>query len=331
MTIIKHDFINATVTDSQLDIAPVAGRIGAEIRGIALGAGIDDATLAAIRAALLRHKVIFFRGQHGLDDAGQEALAERFGDPVAHPTVPPAEGSRYLLDLESREGHAASSWHTDVTFVPAYPQASILRALTIPQAGGDTLWANAVTAYETLPAPLKTLADGLRAVHSNLYDYAAIKPDANDEAAERYRKVFTSTVYETEHPVVRVHPETGERALLLGHFIRKFVGLNEADSQRLFTTLQDHAVLPENTVALALAGRRRRDLGQSRYPASRDRRFRPSGPPSAPRDDRRRRAGRHRWQHEPRDQARAGRARPGRGMTRRRPAATPASPAFGDR
>lgn len=248
MTIVNHDFVNAGDAESPLDIVPVAGRIGAEVRGVALGGGIDDATLAAIRAALLRHKVIFFRAQHALDDAGQEAFAARLGDPVAHPTVPVAPGSRFLLDLESREGQAASSWHTDVTFVPAYPQASILRALVVPTAGGDTLWANAVTAYETLPAPLKALADGLRAVHSNLYDYAAIKPDANDEAAEHYRTVFTSTVYETEHPVVRVHPETGERALVLGHFIRRFVGLNEADSQRLFTTLQDHAVSPENTV-----------------------------------------------------------------------------------
>lgn len=248
MTLVKHDFVNAGDADSPLDIVPVAGRIGAEVRGVALGGDIDDATIAAIRAALNRHKVIFFRGQHALDDAGQEAFAERLGDPVAHPTVPVAPGSKFLLDLESREGHAASSWHTDVTFVPAYPQASILRALVIPEAGGDTLWANSATAYETLPAPLKALADGLRAVHSNLYDYAAIKPDANDAAAEHYRKVFTSTVYETEHPVVRVHPETGERVLLLGHFVQKFVGLNQGDSQRLFTTLQEHATLPENTV-----------------------------------------------------------------------------------
>lgn len=98
--------------------------------------------MAAIRAALVRHKVIFFRDQTGLDDAAQEAFAERIGQPVAHPTVPVAEGSRFLLELDSREGYAASSWHTDVTFVPAYPEASILRAITVPQAGGDTLWAN---------------------------------------------------------------------------------------------------------------------------------------------------------------------------------------------
>lgn len=250
MTVIRHEFADASSTGSALDIRPVAGRIGAEIRGIDLGRDTEDAaTLAAIRAALLRHKVIFFRGQDTLDDAAHEAFAARLGEPVAHPTVPVAPGSRYLLDLESREGEAASSWHTDVTFVPAYPQASILRAITVPEAGGDTLWANAVTAYETLPPPLRVLAEQLRAIHSNLYDYAAVRPHvANSEAARRYREVFTSTVYETEHPVVRVHPETGERALLLGHFVQKLVGVKQADSQRIFNALQEHATLPEQTV-----------------------------------------------------------------------------------
>lgn len=239
-------FINAAAP-SPLDIAPVAGRIGAEIRGVQLSGDLDDATIAAIRAALVRHKVIFFRDQQ-LDNAGHEAFAARLGAPVAHPTVPVAEGSRYLLDLESREGFAASTWHTDVTFAPAYPEASILRAIEVPEAGGDTLWANTATAYDDLPAPLKALVDDLRAIHSNSYDYANVFSNTSDERAEQYRKVFASTVYETEHPVVRVHPETGERNLLVGQFVQRFVGLNIADSQRIFAILQDHITKPENTV-----------------------------------------------------------------------------------
>ncbi|WP_380878450.1 hypothetical protein ACFB49_17000 [Sphingomonas sp. DBB INV C78] len=248
MTAIHQRFVNAREVDSALDIVPVAGRIGAEIRGVALSGDLDDATVAAIRAALVRHKVIFFRDQFELDDARQEAFAERLGKPVAHPTVPVAEGSRFLLELDSREGYAASSWHTDVTFVPAYPEASILRAIVIREAGGDTLWANTATAYEDLPEALRTLVDGLRAVHTNLYDYAAVLANAPKDAAERHRSIFASTVYETEHPVVRVHPESGERTLLLGHFIKHFVGFNSAHSQRLFAILQDHATKPENTV-----------------------------------------------------------------------------------
>lgn len=240
-------FINAAQPAGPLDIAPVGGRIGAEIRGVQLSGDLDDATIAAIRAALNRHKVIFFRDQQ-LDNAGHEAFAARLGSPVAHPTVPVAEGSRYLLDLESREGFAASTWHTDVTFAPAYPEASILRAIEVPDAGGDTLWANTATAYDDLPAPLKALVDDLRAIHSNSYDYANVFANTSQERAEEYRKVFASTVYETEHPVVRVHPETGERNLLVGQFVKQFVGLNSADSQRIFAILQEHITKPENTV-----------------------------------------------------------------------------------
>jgi alpha-ketoglutarate-dependent taurine dioxygenase len=248
MTVLTHDFVNARAAESPLEIVPVAGRIGAEIRGIALSGDLDDITIAAIRAALVRHKVIFFRDQFDLDDAKQEGFAARLGKPVAHPTVPVAEGSRFLLELDSKEGYAASSWHTDVTFVDAYPEASILRAITIPEAGGDTLWANGVTAYEELPDSLKTLVDNLWALHTNDYDYAATLGGADRKRIEEHRKVFASTVYETEHPVVRVHPESGERALLVGHFVKNFVGLNSADSQRLFSILQDHITKPENTV-----------------------------------------------------------------------------------
>jgi len=248
MTNILASFVNAADPTSPLDIVPVAGRIGAEVRGIALSGDLDGDTIAAIRTALARHKVLFFRDQAELDDARHEAFAGLLGDPVAHPTVPVAEGSRYLLELDSKEGYAASSWHTDVTFVEAYPQASILRAITVPQAGGDTLWANGATAYEELPEALKTLVDGLWAVHSNKYDYAAALGSKDAQRSEEYSKIFASTVYETEHPVVRIHPETGERSLLLGHFVKQFVGLNPADSQRLFSVLQDHITKPENTV-----------------------------------------------------------------------------------
>jgi taurine dioxygenase len=238
---------NAVVAKGLLTITPVAGRIGAEVHGVALSGDLDEATLAAIRAALVRHKVIFFRDQR-LDDAGHEAFAARLGAPVPHPTVPVAEGSDYLLELHSRDGYAASSWHTDVTFTADYPAASILRAIEVPEAGGDTLWANTVTAYEDLPKALKALVDELRAVHTNAYDYAAIYTKAPPEKIEQHRAVFASTVYETEHPVVRVHPETGERSLVVGHFVKNFVGLNSADSQRLLGILQDHITRPENTV-----------------------------------------------------------------------------------
>lgn len=254
MATLIPSYPNAKDPASPLDIHPVTGRIGAEIRGVTLSGDLSAETVQAIEAALVRHKVVFFRGQHQLDDAAHEAFAALFGDPVAHPTVPVAEGSRYLLELDSREGVAASSWHTDVTFVPAYPKGSILRALTVPEAGGDTLWANGETAYESLPEPLRQLANQLRAVHTNDYDYAAVigaggkETDAQAAYRRAHKEVFTSTVYETEHPVVRVHPVSGQRSLLLGHFVRNFVGLNRTDSQAIFNVLQSHITREENVV-----------------------------------------------------------------------------------
>jgi len=257
MTTIIDRYPNAKDPSSPLDIRPVTGRIGAEIRGVQLSGDLHSSTVREIEAALVRHKVIFFRGQQQLDDAEHEAFAALFGEPVAHPTVPVAEGSKYLLDLDSKEGYAASSWHTDVTFVDAYPKGSILRAINVPEAGGDTVWANTETAYEGLPEPLRQLVNNLWALHTNDYDYAAqfgLARDAkNAQEAQREREkfqksVFASTIYETEHPVVRVHPVSGQRTLLLGHFVRNFLGLSKADSARLYNVLQDHITKPENVV-----------------------------------------------------------------------------------
>ena len=246
-------YANAPDAGTTLAIRPVTGTIGAEVSGVKLSGDLPAETVAAIQAALVRHKVLFFRDQNDLTDQQHEEFAALLGEPVAHPTVPVAEGSRYLLELDSKEGYAASSWHTDVTFVDAYPKASILRALTIPEAGGDTLWANGETAYEGLPESLRQLVNGLRAVHTNLYDYAAVLQgnttrDKQQEYIKQHRSVFASTVYETEHPVVRVHPVSGQRSLLLGHFVKQFVGLNSADSARLFAILQEHITKPENVV-----------------------------------------------------------------------------------
>ena len=251
MTTLINSFTNAKDPESPLDIRPVTGRIGAVIEGVLLSGDLDAATVQAIDAAIVRHKVVFFRGQQHLTDEDHEAFAALFGDPVAHPTVPVAEGSKYLLELDSREGYAASSWHTDVTFVDAYPKGSILRAINVPEAGGDTVWANTETAYESLPEPLRQLANTLRAIHTNDYDYASVFASGTEEARKRleeHRSVFASTVFETEHPVVRVHPVSGQRSLLLGHFVKNFVGLNAADSQRLFGIFQDHITRQENIV-----------------------------------------------------------------------------------
>lgn len=228
-----------------LSIHPVAGRIGAQIDNVQLSGDLPRETFEQIHQALLQHKVLFFRGQH-LTDEQQERFSRLFGDQVPHPTVRSANNSTALLNLDAKESRA-NSWHTDVTFVANPPKISILRGVVIPPYGGDTIWANTATAYEDLPTPLRQLADSLRAVHSNLYDYAAPR-HAAEAALKRYREEFTALEYETEHPLVHVHPETGERALVLGHFVKHFVGVSPNDSKQLFRLFHDRITDVNNTV-----------------------------------------------------------------------------------
>ena len=233
----------------QLTAQPIAGRIGAEIKGVQLSGDLPSQTTKAINEALLRFKVIFFRNQNHLSDEEQERFSLQFGELVNHPTVPVRNGTRSILELDStRGGGRANQWHTDVTFVDAYPKISILRGVEIPDYGGDTVWANTVAAYQDLPPQLKDLADKLWAVHSNGYDYAAARPNSTAEDRRHYEEVFTSTIYTTEHPVVRVHPETGERSLVLGNFVQKFIGFSQTASDHLYELLQSYVIKLENTV-----------------------------------------------------------------------------------
>ncbi|UVI32842.1 TauD/TfdA dioxygenase family protein [Paenibacillus spongiae] len=237
-------------TDKGIEIHPIAGRIGAEISGVRLSADLEESELAIIREAILKYKVVFFRAQSHLDDAGQEAFASLLGEPVPHPTVYSKKGSQYLLELDSSRGGGTNSWHTDVTFDVAYPKYSILRGVVIPAAGGDTVWANTAAAYQNLPAELRSLVDRLWALHTNDFDYAARHNlEETDKDPARYQDGgFVSSVIEAEHPLVRVHPETGERTLVLGHFVKKIIGLSSVDSAQLFSLLQNHITQIENTV-----------------------------------------------------------------------------------
>ncbi len=237
----------SSTNGSNVLIRPVAGRIGAEIEGVRLSENLGSRTVAAIREALHHFKVLFFRRQEHLDEARQEAFGKLFGDLVPHPTIPSLPGTEHVLDVDGAEARA-SSWHTDVTFVDAYPQISILRALVVPEFGGDTVWANTAAAYQSLPPFLKELADSLWAIHSNRSEYAGYRPTGKPEPLKRYYEIFTSTVYETQHPLVRVHPITGERTLLLGRFVQKILGVSSADSAHLFDLFQGHATRLENTV-----------------------------------------------------------------------------------
>ncbi|MGZ3145769.1 TauD/TfdA dioxygenase family protein [Lentzea chajnantorensis] len=232
-------------------VAKLGAGIGARVDGVRLGGDLPQDVVAEIRAALLANKVVFFRDQHHLDDAEQLAFARLFGSPtLAHPTVK-GQNHTNVLAIDSDYGKA-NSWHTDVTFVDRVPAISILRAVELPPYGGSTVWANTARAYDELPEALKALVDRLWAVHTNVYDYAghvdSTRIGGVDVKERAYRSEFESQRYETEHPLVRVHPETGERALLLGHFVKRIVGLTAAESKAVFQLLQDRVTRLENTV-----------------------------------------------------------------------------------
>lgn len=236
---------------TDIQVSKLGAQIGARIDGVRLAGDLPQKTVARIRSALLANKVIFFRDQHHLDDAEQQAFGGLLGELTQpHPTVR-STGLDNVLPIDTEYGKA-NSWHSDVTFVDRIPAFSLLRAITIPEYGGDTVWANTSTAYDNLPASLRALADRLRAVHTNLYDYSGHTNEHRvggvDVKEEAYRSEFRSDVYETEHPVVRVHPETGERVLLLGHFVKQLTGLSSAESAAVFGLLQARITRLENTV-----------------------------------------------------------------------------------
>jgi alpha-ketoglutarate-dependent sulfate ester dioxygenase len=232
-------------SSSTLTVTQLGSRIGARVDGVELSGDLDSAAVDQIRAALLRHRVIFFRCQHHLDDAGQQAFAARLGTLIAHPAVQ-HESAPIITPINSDYGKA-NRWHTDVTFVANYPAASVLRAVTLPSYGGSTLWASTAAGYQALPEPLKHLTENLWALHSNRFDYLAA-PAMRTEQQQAHRDRFEKVDFRTEHPVVRVHPETGERTLVAGDFVRGFVGLDSYESQTLLELLQRRITMPENTI-----------------------------------------------------------------------------------
>ncbi|OBH74968.1 taurine catabolism dioxygenase [Mycobacterium mantenii] len=234
----------------QVTVTKLGSRIGARVDGVRLGGDLDQDAVEKIRGALLTHKVIFFRHQHHLDDEQQLAFASLLGTPVGHPAASAlaARNMPVITPIDSEYGKA-NRWHTDVTFAANYPAASILRAVTLPSYGGSTLWASTVAAYEYLPAPLKALVESLWALHTNRYDYVTTEAALSMSDAQRaFRQAFEKPDFRTEHPVVRVHPETGERTLLAGDFVRGFVGLDGHESSVLLELLQRRITMPENTI-----------------------------------------------------------------------------------
>lgn len=222
-----------------MDVVRLAGSIGAEIRGVGVGRSARPDVVAAIRAALLEHKVIFLREQE-LDYATQVAFGQCLGVLTpGHPIYGAPAEKPYLRSFDSREKTRANHWHADLTFLEAPPAIALLHAKVIPPVGGDTIWANTITAYASLPPEVRCVADQIRIVHSNDSDYT--------DATVAARREYTRTLFEAEHPAVHVHPETGEHGLYVGGFARRVVGLGPQASRDLIRLLQECVIVPEQT------------------------------------------------------------------------------------
>ena len=240
--------ILAIQKEEELQIFPLSGGLGAELRGLFIHGRMPSEQIDLIHRMVLKHRVIFFKNQHQVTDQSHRDFAQNFGEIVSHPTVA-AQDQQAILELHSHRGGRANSWHTDVTFDLCPPKLSVLRAVTLPDLGGDTVWANTVAAYDHLPDHLKALAEKLWAVHGNDFDYAASRVELlHDDTARTYRRQYAAQVIKSEHPVVHVHSETGEKSLLLGHYAQRFVRFNTHDSDRLYEIFQAHVTRLENTV-----------------------------------------------------------------------------------
>ncbi|MGF1424957.1 TauD/TfdA dioxygenase family protein [Kitasatospora sp. LaBMicrA B282] len=247
------------MTDT-LTVRPVAGHIGADIDGVDLSRPLAAGTVQQIKDALHRHKVVFFRAQQ-LDHAAQIAFARQFGEltyahphddapPQDHPeifTIDPRRfaeryGADFVDEYRKRQYSYFDGWHTDVTAAVNPPAGSILRAEIAPEVGGDTQWTNLVAAYQGLSAPVRSFVDTLRAEHR----YGGSRSLDGDSG---YAKRINDNLLVAVHPVVRVHPETGERALFVNPgFTNRIVDVTASESRRILDLLYAEITRPEYTV-----------------------------------------------------------------------------------
>ncbi|MDM0023665.1 TauD/TfdA dioxygenase family protein [Variovorax saccharolyticus] len=212
-----------------MQVEPLTCTIGAELRNVHLGAASRDAALMTeLRGLLLKHKVLFFRDQD-ITRAEHVAFARCFGELEDHPVAgsdPENPGLvRIYKDLDSKKEHYENAWHCDATWREQPPFGCVLRCVETPAVGGDTIWSNMAAAYQNLPETIKAQIVHLRASHSIGSTFGAAMP------IEQRRKL-QAQYPDAEHPVVRTHPETGEKILFVNAFTTHFVNFHTPDNVR---------------------------------------------------------------------------------------------------
>ena len=226
---------------SNITVNRLTPTVGAVIEGIDLGHDLDAAEFAQVHDALIDNGVIFFRDQE-ISVEAQKAFGLRFGTLHFHPNDPGLEGHPEVMIIhadESSKRVAGESWHSDVSCDPEPPMGSILRIHTLPETGGDTVFASMYAAYEALSEPMQRFLSGLTAVHDGAPYYRSVNARiGRAESGKEYPHA--------EHPIVRTHPESGRKALFVNEmFTTRIAGLSPQESDALLRMLFDHIKRPE--------------------------------------------------------------------------------------
>lgn len=228
---------------TEIQIRPVAGSLGAEISGIDLGADLTNQQFDEIHKAFLDHHVIFFRDQRTLTPDRHKSFARRFGTLNVHPYVSGMKGHPELMEIVKEPEdklNFGGGWHSDMSFQEQPALGSILYALEVPSHGGDTLFANQIAAYEALSDGMKAMLDGLTAIHSASREYSATGASAQSRKSMNAQQADDAPEY--EHPVVRTHPETGKKGLFVNPaFTLRFSNMTRRESRPLLDFLFNHA------------------------------------------------------------------------------------------
>ncbi len=229
----------------------LTGALGAEVGNVDLSRPLSNSVADDVRQALVDHMVLFFRGQT-LTPEQQIGFSRLFGPLVRVPYVTPMEGYPDIIAVlkeadERKISTFGNAWHTDFSFLDEPPMASILYAREVPDYGGDTLWINMYDAYEALSEGMKRLLAGLRAMHSGRpYGMAGVPKDLRTSRSIGIERNNPEADREVAHPVVRLHPESGRKALFVNSiYTARFEDMSEAESRPLLDYLYQHCLRPE--------------------------------------------------------------------------------------
>ena len=252
LQLLQQRLQDAQAATPHVSVIPQSAHIGALISGVDLRQPLSAAEVHTIRSALLQWKVVFFREQH-LSHEQHVAFSSQFGElTIGHPVFGHVDGYPELYSISKHrransygsepERRPWTGWHTDVTAAVNPPAGSILRGVTIPPYGGDTQWTNLVTAYDALSEPLKAFLSTLRGEHR-------FSPPAGANPTAEYLELIQQNTLVSEHPLVTLHPETGEKVLFISpSFLKTISGLRTRESKVLLELLWEHAVRSEFTV-----------------------------------------------------------------------------------